>query len=228
MKGSTRLLVTMAAAVGLTACVLPLDVTIGDDEDVSIRGSGHVVTRSWTVGGFDAIHASGIGRVIVSRTGTEALTITGEDNILSQLVIEVYDGTLNIGPRAGVSLSPKRSLTIRIEVKELSRIEGSGAVGLEAKLGSAETLRVTLSGASRLEAEGGLHVLDVRTSGASWFWGRNLTSRSADVSASGAAAVVVSATERLHATASGVSSIRYTGSPTLRSNVSGLASVGPF
>ena len=225
MKGLTKLLVTMALTIGPMACVLPLDVVAENEEDARVTGSGHVVTRSWTVEDFDAVRALGIGRVIITKTGRESLTVTGEDNILSRLEIEVRDGVLHVGPRAGANLKPTRDLLFRLEAKELGLIEGSGAVSFDADLGRAEALFVRLSGASNLEATGEVRALDVRTSGASWFFGRDLTSRSADVSTSGATAVVVNAAERLRATASGVSSIRYVGSPALHSTVSGLASV---
>ena len=44
-------------ALGMAGCVLPLNITIGDD-GTHVRGSGHVVTVSRHVGSFDAIVAS--------------------------------------------------------------------------------------------------------------------------------------------------------------------------
>lgn len=228
MKGSTRLLVIMAAATSLTACDLSLDVRIEADDHMFVEGAGESVTQTWQVEDFDAVQVEGIGHVIITETGRETLSITGEKNILSQLVVEVRDGALVVGQRPRVDLHPNRDLIIKIEVKELGRIGGAGAVSFKVVLDWEESLFVTLSGACTIEAAGTVDVLDLRASGVTRFRGQDLISRVAYLSVSGVAGAVVWATERLEATASGVSFIRYIGSPELHVSISGLASVGPY
>lgn len=224
-RGIRVLAVTM-----LAGCVLPLDVEIdGHHHDTdSVRGSGHVVSQVRAVSGYDAILASGVGRVVIRSTGRETLRITAEDNIVPYLRTEVEGGTLVIGPRPGVSLEPRHEIVFEIGVVELSRIEGSGAVSFEAELGRQPEMAVVLSGVCVIEATGSVDRLNVWLSGVTGFGGLHMQSRLARVDVSGVSWAVVWATERLDAWASGVSSVRYTGSAAVYAHASGSSWVGPY
>jgi hypothetical protein len=71
----------------------------------SIWGSGHLVTESRQVSGFDSVLLSGAGELILDQTGVESLTITAEDNIIGELTSDVVGGQLILGTRPGVSIS---------------------------------------------------------------------------------------------------------------------------
>src|SRR4051794_38180612 len=45
-----------------------------------IQGSGNKTTETRQVSGFNAVELSGVGKLIVKQTGTESLTIEGDDN----------------------------------------------------------------------------------------------------------------------------------------------------
>lgn len=214
----------------VAGCILPLDITVDGDGDGShgIRGSGRVVTENRVVAGFHGVLVSGVGRVVVERTGREALRITAEDNIVPHLRSEVRDGTLILGPKPGVSLSPREEMIYHLEVVELDRIESSGAVSFEADLGRQPELDVVLSGVCVVEATGSVDRLSLTLSGVTGFGGIGLESARAHIEASGVSWANVWVTDRLDAWASGVSSVRYKGSPAVYAHTSGSSSVNPY
>ncbi len=218
------------AAVLAGGCILPLDIHVdGDgDDSIGIRGSGRVVTESRLVQGFTGVLASGAGRVIIERTGREALTVTAEDNIIPHLRSEVRGGTLILGPKSGVSLSPRAEMIYRLEVVALDRIEGSGAVSFEIDLGRQEELEVVLSGVCVVEADGSVDRLSVTLSGVTGFAGIGLESARAHIEASGVSWADLWVTDRLDAWVSGVSNVRYKGSPAVYAHTSGSSSVTPY
>ena len=69
----------------ITACSLS---TIQDSRDV-ITGSGNVITESRDVSGFDGVSHTGIGRVIITQSDTESLTIEADDNLMEYITSEV-------------------------------------------------------------------------------------------------------------------------------------------
>lgn len=221
-----RWIVGMAGGVAFAAwgCVLPLRVEI-DGDLASVRGSGHLVTVSRSVPGFDAVVASGAVSVIIERSGREGVRVTAEDNLIRYLDTQVRGGVLYVGPRSGVSLAPRREIVFHIESFEVSEIQGSGAVHVEAELGWVRELWVTLSGASSLTIWGAAQVADVSISGASRYDALDVETLDTRIQASGASMAWVWAERLLEAGASGASHIRYRGSPTLDVRVSGASTV---
>lgn len=225
MKGWTRGLGMAAATVALGGCVLPLSITIADDADVRIRGSGHVVTVSRPVAAFDAVSAAGAVRVIVERTGYEDVTVTAEDNLLPYLRTEVRDGVLHIGPSPGVRLDPRREIVVHVESWEVVEVSGSGAVAMEVELGWVPELWVTLSGASELVAWGSAGRQNVTVSGASRFDALDLEADLAFLNVSGASEALVWVHDRLEADVSGASQVRFRGNPVVVASTSGASTV---
>ncbi|HKJ02947.1 MAG TPA: DUF2807 domain-containing protein, partial [Longimicrobiales bacterium] len=142
----------VGAALALGGCVLPLDIDI--DTGTHVRGSGRVVEEVRFVQAFDAIVASGAVRVVVERTGNEGVTISAENNLLPYIRAEVHNGVLELGPEPGVALSPRREIVIYVESYEVVELQASGATHMEVDVGWVEDLRVTVSGASVVEAWG--------------------------------------------------------------------------
>lgn len=222
-KGS-RGLAVVSAVVALSGCVVPLNITLTDD-DVHVRGSGRVITVTRSVYDFDAIDARGVATVIVDRTGREAVSITAEDNLIPYLDAEVRGRVLHIGVRSGVQISPRREIVIRVECLEVSELWASGAVAMDADLGWLEALGVSLSGASSLKVYGTVDRQDIDVSGASFYDGRELDSREAHVTASGASSAFIRVSDELYAVASGASVVRYLGSPWVQAHTSGGSTV---
>jgi hypothetical protein len=213
----------LGAALALGGCVLPVDIDI--DTDSNVRGSGHVVTETRYVPAFDAVSASGGIRVVVERTGYEGVTIEAEDNLLRHLRTRVRGGVLEIGPEPGVSLSPRRDITVWVESWEVVEIQASGATRMEVDLGWVKDLWVTAGGASHVEVWGAADGSSVSLSGASRLDALDLETQDTRVDASGASEARVWARDRLTADASGASRVRFRGNPVVTARVSGASTV---
>jgi Putative auto-transporter adhesin, head GIN domain len=188
-------------------------------------GSGHPVTETRAVSGFDALTVEGALQVTVSLDGTEGLEVTAEDNIISAVRTHVQGHTLQLGIEPGIPISTNYGVRVRLRARHLPRIESSGASHIEVSGVSEEELDVVLSGASRLQIDGSVDRFRGWISGASSMEGADLSCRSAEASLSGASYGVLRVSELLEAEVSGVSTLEYFGDPMVHAHTSGGGSV---
>ena len=190
-----------------------------------VKGSGVLKTEERPVADFTAVSLTGIGRVVVKQTGREALTVTADDNLLEHIETAVVDGTLRLGVRDGVSIQTTKALEFVIEAKALDAVKASGVGTVELEDIDAKKLTITLSGTGNVSASGRAEELAVTVSGVGGFRGEGLRARKAVVRNSGVGNSVVNASDELDATVSGVGSVDYVGSPSVRQSVSGVGRV---
>jgi len=214
-----------AAALTVGACVVPVSITIDDDYDVRIRGSGHLVTVARPVSPFDAVYAAGAMRVIVERNGSEGVTVTAEDNLLPYIDTEVQEGILYVSQAPGVRLDPRREIVVRVDSYEVVELNASAAVAMEVEVGWVAQLWVTASGASDLAVWGSADRQDVTVSGASRYDGLDLETDRCFIDVSGASDALVWANDWLEANASGASRVRFRGNPVVVARTSGGSTV---
>jgi hypothetical protein len=236
----------LAAAAALilvaTACQMV------SDSGNTVSGSGNIVTRAIQVTPFSKLLVSGSFDVTVSVGSAEAVMVHVDDNLVDSLDVGVSDDELHVGLKSGTSVS-NASLEADITVRSLDSLEGSGAstITLSSAL-AADTMTVTVSGASRLsgpielgggsirlsgasgaELTGSATTVEVTASGASRLDAKGLTIHELTIDLSGASEAEVTVTGSLSAGASGASTLRYAGSPTItRSETSGASSIGPL
>lgn len=202
----------LLATFTLTACI-----------EETIKGSGNVITENRPVDRFTAIEVSGTGRLVVERTGTESLTVTADDNLISMFTSEVKNGTLYLSVAKGKR--PSGSPTYRVTLSELRGLDISGAGSIEATKLDGDALSISISGAGSGNIAGRVDDLRISISGAGSFNAAELKAKRAKVTVSGAGNVTVNASDELDATVSGVGTIWYIGSPKLTSKVSGMGSI---
>jgi hypothetical protein len=188
-----------------------------------VKGSGVITTETRPVGTFKAIRLSNFGKLVIERTGTESLTVTADDNIVSLITSEVRDGTLYLAVK-GKSVS-SRSLVYKVTVGDLREISVSGAATIEATKLDGDSLSLDISGAGSGTMSGRADVLSISISGAGSLDAGGLVAKRAKVVVSGAGDVTVNASEELDAKVSGAGTVRYIGSPRLTTNISGVGSV---
>lgn len=217
--------VVTAAALTLGACVVPLSITIDDDYDVRVRGSGHLVTVARPVPPFDAVSAAGPMRVIVQRSGSEGVSVTAEDNLLPYIVTEVRGGVLFLSPAQGVRLDPRREIVVRVDSYEVVELDGSAAVAMEVEVGWVSELWVTVSGASSLVVWGSADRQTTNVSGASRYDALDLETGESLLDVSGASDALVWARDWLEVDASGASRVRFRGNPVVVARTSGGSTV---
>jgi hypothetical protein len=191
----------------------------------ALRGSGTVSSEPREVSGFTAVALSGSGHLFIEQTGTEALTITAEDNILPYLTSEVRGTQLRLGPKSNTSLQPTQEIIYRLTVKSLAALEVTGSGRVEAKGINTERLQITLRGAGDLTMAGQATRQEIRLAGAGNYRGADLKSQAVTIDIAGSGRAVLAVSDKLEANISGVGSVEYLGDPVVRQHVSGLGSV---
>jgi predicted ester cyclase len=224
-----------AALYDAAAPAPPTETPVPDDA----RGE----TRE--VSGFDRVSLQGVGTLVVAQGDSESLTIDAEDRVLRRIETEVQDGTLIIRPDRGFRTREEivYSLTVddltgielsgagqvqmqRLETGDFTlNVSGAGAVTIEDLI--AQTLDVEASGNASITLGGTVDSQTVTFGQAGTYDASNLASRVATVSVDGAAKAIVNVSESLDASASGASSITYTGDPAVSESTSGVGSVTP-
>jgi len=175
--------------------------------------------------GFSNVSLEGSGRVVVEQGGVESLTVTGDDNILRYVESEVRGGTLVLGEKSGVSLSPSRDIVFKVTLRKLDALEISGSGVAEAKGLQSAKMKIDLNGSGEVSAEGVADDLDISISGSGRFRGDGLKSKRTRIDISGSGSAVVASSETLNAIVSGSGSIEYVGDPQVHQDISGSGSI---
>ena len=66
-----------------------------------VVGSGTLKSESRPVSGFTTVTLSTVGSLTIEQTGTESLTVEGDDNIVPLITTVVKNNNLEIGHDAG-------------------------------------------------------------------------------------------------------------------------------
>ena len=211
------------------------------------RGSGHILSDTRSVTGFNSIDVSGAIDVYVKQDSSTSVKVEADDNLLQYVEVYTDNSTLVIKTRRGMWIRPTNSIKVYVSNPVYREFEVSGASSIhsENEITSGETLRVGLTGASNGKLEFNAPRISVDLSGASdlTIRGRtkdfeggatgasqircfDLLTENADVKASGASGVEVFASVRIIPHASGASSISYKGNAVIQDkSESGAASV---
>ena len=211
------------------------------------RGSGHVISQTREVSGFDAISLEYPATVLIKQGESESVKIEAEDNLLPNLKTQVSNGKLEIFYRreGGKHVNPTKVAKITIVVKDLKDVEFSSAGeliieklktdNLEVSLSGAGDLKlndiqvkglaVSLSGAGSMSASGTADNLNLNISGLGDFDGADLHDKDAHVSISGAGSATVWVDDELSAEISGAGSVSYYGSASVTRQISGVGNV---
>ncbi len=186
-------------------------VTVTQDGEPPVIGSGVRVTETRDVTGFSAVHMKGAFSVSATCGADHAFSMTGDDNLLPMVETKVEDGTLTIS----LSGSIKTEKTIRIELSAptLNRVTVGGAVRAHLTGLSGDSFDLQLSGAGSVTAAGSVRSLDINASGAMNLNAEELRAQVVSVEMSGAGNGTVTATEELHVTISGVGRLECHGNP---------------
>jgi hypothetical protein len=236
----------LAAAVLLSGCCCPWTIT-RVVRDISVRGSGNLVTREMNLSGFTRVDISYAFVADVTQADTYSVVITVDDNLVDHLDVSKRGGTLYVG-MDNTSLFGGATLRAKITMPTLEGLQASGASKVTAtgfrssarfdlEVSGASSVQgeidcgevhIRVSGASSVTLEGSGGNADIGVSGASRARLEGFALRDATVEASGASSATVNVAGRLNAEASGASTILYVGNPQLgRIQESGASSVKP-
>jgi hypothetical protein len=224
--------------------VLPLAlVGIGCDVDDLTHGHwdhecGRVVSRSYDLTGFDAIHVGDALRLEVRQADAFRVEVSVPEGAEDDLEVRQQGAWLRIGGagRCGAERRVTVELPVlrRLEAEQASRValrglSSSGRLELDLSDASqidgdlvANVTLIRLSTASEAELSGATERLELNATEVSRAKLRDLAARRADVELSAASTATVSVGEWLDVTASGLSVLRYAGDPQLgQVNLSG-------
>jgi hypothetical protein len=184
---------------------------------------------------FHAIDVSGGVHLIIKAGGAPALTIAGEEKVISRYRTEVKDGTLVIAPTER-NLRHSSEVTVTVSSDKLDSLEASGGVevtiegGVASTLGldlsggvevtaktlSLESLAVSASGGVNLHFEGATKRASYDLSGGVDLHAAKLSAGQVKVEASGGCNLNLRATEAIEGEASGGVEVRVSGNPPKR------------
>jgi hypothetical protein len=211
------------------------------------RGSGKVIKETRDVSGFHGIDVGGAFEVILIKANKEKVVLEIDDNLMPYVTTKVFGGILEIDNKKDFRNPTELKVTIyykSIDEIDLSgaasiysddvltteslEIDASGASDIELKLDT-DYLEADFSGASKVEFSGRAESVEVETSGATVYRAVDLETKSCELDASGAAVARIWVTEELSLEASGASSVRYKGSPSIDLiSISGASSVRKY
>ena len=237
----------VAAARALGVAVTVLVVGACADLGTGEAGTGRLVTIEPEVTECTRLVAERSFDVTVSVGDGCDLVVRADDNVIDDVIASVNGGTLTLGLSGDY-----RDVTLEAEVQvpadALSSISASGAsqvsspdllssdrFDVDATGASEATLQlesddltVGASGASTVEVTGTGDRIDVSASGGSTLRLEQFTAATASARADGASMIDLSASDSLQAEASGASTIRYRGNPTVVTpDVSGASTIEP-
>ena len=201
-----------------------------------IRGSGDVVTEDRAVSDFNHIVLSGSGRVVITQTGSESLSVETDDNIMEYIKTEVNGRTLELGFENMVAAVSTTRLVYYVQVDDLDELTISGSGSIEMDLLETDRLDITISGSGNVQVvelaadevdalisgsgeimlAGEASSQDVRISGSGEYLAGDLCSADIEVSISGSGDATLCASESLDASINGSGSVNYYGRPSIK------------
>ena len=193
---------------------------------------GLVIFTWGNVSGIDREH----GLVVIKPSGVDYDVMKASDMVVVDLQTgEVVDGELRVFlDGKHLVINKKRKIEVNITVPTLNSLEASGACAVDVDGFSNEdfsviasgasdvdlynlvakgNIRLDVSGASNVKADGSADKVVIHASGASKVSAKYLITNIADVHASGASDVSIAVNDEIYAHSSGASDIDYYGRP---------------
>lgn len=191
-----------------------------------IHGSGNIKTETRQVEKFTSVLLSSSATVVIERTGTQSLTVSGDDNLLSLFASEIKDGTLYLSFAEGKSFEGKLPV-YRITISDLRKLEVTGSGDVDASKLDGDRLSVSDTGSGDIHLAGQVGDLAVTIDGSGELDATKLKAKRAKITVNGSGDAAVNVSDELDAKITGSGDISYIGSPTVTSDVSGSGSIKP-
>jgi hypothetical protein len=189
---------------------------------VGIRGNGHIKTEDRPTSAFTEINASGAFE-IEWESGSPALHITTDENLLSYVESDVSGDTLHLGTHDQIWPTHGIKVVISSPTRTAARIRG--AVKLTANQLTGPKFALEASGASRVSLDGNIDELLADMTGASELEASGLQTKTAEISTTGAGDAEVAVAETLKVAITGAGKVTYSGNPTIEKHITGAGSV---
>jgi Putative auto-transporter adhesin, head GIN domain len=189
---------------------------------VGIRGNGHIKTEDRTISTFTEIDAGGAFE-IEWQSGSPALRITTDENLLSYVESDVSDDRLHL--RTHDQIWPTHGIKVVISSSTRAAARIRGAVKLTVKQLTGPTFALEASGASHISLDGNIDALLADMTGASELEASGLQTKTAEISTTGAGDAEVAVAETLKVAITGAGKVTYSGNPTIEKHITGAGTV---
>jgi putative autotransporter adhesin-like protein len=189
---------------------------------VGIRGNGHITTEDRTISTFTEIDAGGAFE-IEWQSGSPALRITTDENLLSHVESDVSGDTLRL--RTHDQIWPTHGIKVVISSPTRAAARIRGAVKLTAKQLTGPKFALEASGASHVLLDGNIDGLLADMTGASELEASGLQTKTAEISTTGAGDAEVAVAETLKVAITGAGKVTYSGNPTIQKRITGAGTV---
>jgi hypothetical protein len=189
---------------------------------VGVRGNGNIKTDDRTISAFTEIDAGGAFE-IEWQSGSPALRITTDENLLDYIESEVSGDTLRLRTREHIWPTHDVKVIVSSPTRTGARIRG--AVKLTAKQLTGPKFALEASGASHVSLDGNIDELLADMTGASELNASGLQTKTAEISTTGAGDAEVAVAETLKVAITGAGKVSYSGDPTIEKHITGAGSV---
>lgn len=214
-----------------------------------ITPSKNYITRNYKVNEFDKISASTVGDIYYTQStdGKTTVQIYGPDNIVELFKVGVKDNTLMLSMDKENRVKNIKKMKITISSPKLNGIyfKGVGDVNIENGLKTANleveskgvgnvnikgltcgNLTVESMGVGDVKLQGTADAANLNSKGVGDIEAKELEAKQVDATSKGVGNISCYATESISASAKGVGSIKYKGSPTVKQlSAKGIGSI---
>jgi hypothetical protein len=214
-----------------------------------IKESGHQITSNRTTAEYDQIAVSGSFQVNLVSGKEGAISITGDENIISHVVTEVENNELKIYFEKKKNYSYKSKITIEVPFESINTIHftgsgdittkntiiadkfdvhltGSGDVTLDLK---ATKTTASVAGSGDIILNGTSTILKASVAGSGDLDCSNLVAENATADVAGSGDIKVISTQKLTAGVAGSGSVKYKGKPeTIEKSIAGSGDIEGF
>lgn len=208
-----------------------------------VKGKGEVISESRSVSAFQTISLSMSATVYYTQDDTYRLTISGQENVINEIITRVEGNTLVIRVKNGVILGSHEPVRVYVSAPDARNmtVSGSGDVYVEGNWDNesvsmnisgsgnihidslyASELTATISGSGDIRANGGIvDREELRISGSGEMELRNVVAEKVYSTTSGSGDMYVMAGSYLEVTISGSGNMWYRGNPAIETHISG-------
>ncbi len=118
-----------------------------------VVGSGHIVSRSIAVSGFERVTLEGSGDVYIQQGQTESLSIEADDNVIPLLDTRVSGNELVLRIKPGYDVAPSQRITYHVTIKDLSGITTLGSGDFFVGPVKSDHLAISIPGSGDVDVE---------------------------------------------------------------------------
>jgi hypothetical protein len=194
----------------------------------TVTGSGHVISETRNVSGFDSLALEGSGNVSVAFGSNESVVVQADDNIIPLITTTVQNSSLVIRTKNNTNITTRSGIRISVTMKTIRGIslKGSGDINVDGLTGS--DVVVELPGSGNITITGTANSVDISLPGSGNILCEGLEARDVKITLNGSGNITAYASESLDATLRGSGTIRYFGNPSqVNKSIIGSGTITP-